>query len=74
MAVKIPQMRKEYDFTGAKPGRFAERNKQQITIRIDKETIAWFKELSEQTGLPYQTLMNLYLTDCAKKKKRLEFA
>ena len=66
-------MRKEYDFTHAKPGRIAEKNKQQITIRIDKETISWFKELSDQTGVPYQTLMNLYLTDCAKKKKRLEF-
>ena len=66
-------MRKEYDFTDAKPGRIAEKNKQQITIRIDKETISWFKELSDQTGVPYQTLMNLYLTDCAKKKKRIEF-
>ena len=66
-------MRDEYDFSNAKPGRFAERYKQQITIRIDRETIAYFKELSLQTGVPYQTLMNLYLTDCAKKKRTIEF-
>jgi len=67
------QMREEYDFSDAKPGRFAEGYKQQITIRIDRETVSWFKELSLQTGVPYQTLMNLYLTDCAKKKKTLQF-
>ena len=67
------QMRDEYDLTDAKPGRFAEGYKQQITIRIDRETISYFKELSLKTGVPYQTLMNLYLTDCANKKRTLEF-
>ena len=67
------QMRDEYDLTDAKPGRFAEGYKQQITIRIDRETISYFKELSVNTGVPYQTLMNLYLTDCAKKKRTLAF-
>ena len=66
-------MRDEYDFSDAKPGRFAEGYKQQITIRIDRETISYFKELSVNTGVPYQTLMNLYLTDCAKKKRTLAF-
>jgi len=64
-------MREEYDLTDARPGRFAEGNKQQITIRIDKETIAYFRDLSLETGVPYQTLMNLYLTDCAKNKRPL---
>ena len=40
-----------------------------ITINIDSETIDYFKGLSEKTGMPYQTLINLYLTDCAKNKK-----
>ena len=66
-------MREEYDLSDAKPGRFAEGYKQQITIRIDRETISYFKEMSLQTGVPYQTLMNLYLSDCAKKKRTLEF-
>jgi predicted DNA binding CopG/RHH family protein len=66
------QMRKEYDFTNAEPGRFAGKLKQQITIRIEPDTIAYFKEIAAQNGMPYQTLINLYLTDCAKKKKSLE--
>ena len=66
-------MRNEYDFSNAKPGRLSEINKQQITIRIDKETLFYFKGLAEETGVPYQTLINLYLTDCAKRKRTLEF-
>ena len=65
-------MREEYDFSNAKPGRLSV-NKQQITIRIEKDTITYFRELAKQTGIPYQTLINLYLTDCAKKKKTLDF-
>ena len=65
-------MRDEYDFSNAVPGHFAG-NKQQITIRIDRQTIDYFKDLSFETKVPYQTLMNLYLADCAKKKRTLEF-
>ena len=67
------QMREEYDFSEAKQGRLSG-NKQQITIRIESSTIAYFKELSLKVGVPYQTLMNLYLTDCARKKKAPEFS
>ena len=66
-------MREEYDFTDAQPGRFSGRGKQQITIRIEKETLAYFKSLAEETSVPYQTLINLYLTDCAKQKRTLGF-
>ncbi|MCL2110864.1 MAG: BrnA antitoxin family protein [Clostridiales bacterium] len=66
-------MRKEYDFTDARPGRFSELGRQQITIRLGSNTLAYFKELAEDVGIPYQTLINLYLTDCAKRKKTLEF-
>jgi predicted DNA binding CopG/RHH family protein len=66
------QMRNEYDFSDARPGRFAGKTKQQITIRIEPETIAYFKNVAQENGLPYQTLINLYLTDCAKKKKTLD--
>ena len=66
-------MRNEYDFSNAKPGRLSEINKQQITIRIDKETLFYFKGLAEETGVPYQTLINLYLADCAKRRRTLEF-
>ena len=66
-------MRDEYDFSNAKPGRFRPENRLQTTIRLDKDTLDYFRDLSYETGLPYQTLINLYLKDCAKKKLTLEF-
>ena len=64
-------MRKEYDFSKAKRNPYAKRLKRQITIRLDEPTIGYFKGLSEDLGIPYQTLINLYLRDCAVKKRRL---
>ena len=61
-------MREEYDFSGARKNPYAEKLKRQITININQSTINYFKGLADETGLPYQTLINLYLTDCAKKK------
>jgi predicted DNA binding CopG/RHH family protein len=46
--------------------------KQPITIRLDKETITYFKSLSTQLGIPYQNLINLYLRDCAVHHKKLQ--
>ena len=53
---------------------YSKRLKKQITINIDNETIDFFKEQSEDAGIPYQTLINLYLTDCAKQKKQLRMS
>jgi uncharacterized protein (DUF4415 family) len=64
-------MRKEYDFSDAKPNPFAKRMKQQVTIRLDRQTVAYFKALAEDSGVAYQTLINLYLRDCAASRKRL---
>ena len=64
-------MRKEYDFSKAKRNPYARRLKRQITIRLDEPTIAYFKELAEETGIPYQTLINLYLRECAASRKKL---
>ncbi len=58
-------MREEYDFTSARKNPYAKRLKKQITINIDAETIDYFKALSSKSGIPYQTLINLYLADCA---------
>jgi len=65
-------MRKEYDFSMAKKNPYAKRLKKQITINIDSDTIDFFKRQSESSGIPYQTLINLYLSDCADKNKRLQ--
>ncbi len=64
-------MRAHYDFSKAKKNPYAKRLKKQITIRLDEETIGYFRSLSEETGVPYQTLINLYLRDCAASGRRL---
>lgn len=63
-------MRKEYDFTNARPNPYARRLKKSVTIRLDEPTIAYFKDLAAETGIPYQTLINLYLRDCAAQRKK----
>ena len=63
-------MRKEYDFSNAKPNPYAKRLKRSVTIRLDEATIAYFKKLASETELPYQSLINLYLRDCAATKRR----
>ena len=64
-------MRKQYDFSKAKRNPYARHLKKQVTIRLDQETIEYFKGLSEELGIPYQTLINLYLRDCAAKSRKL---
>ncbi len=66
-------MRKEYDFSKARKNPYARRLKKQVTIRLDEGTLAYFRKLSDETGIGYQTLINLYLRDCAASKKRLSF-
>ncbi len=67
-------MRKEYDLKTLKGKKnpYAKRLKKQITIRLDTETIDYFKALAGDTGLPYQNLIDLYLKDCAEQQKKLK--
>ena len=65
-------MRDEYDFSNAKPNPYTKALKSQVTIRLDKSTIEYFKKLSEEVGVPYQSLINLYLRECAVSEKKLE--
>jgi uncharacterized protein (DUF4415 family) len=67
-------MRTRYDFSKARKNPYARRLKKQITIRLDTDTIRYFKQLAEQTGISYQTLINLYLRDCADGRRRLKWA
>ncbi len=64
-------MKKEYDFSKARRNPYAKRLKRQVTIRLDEQTIEYFKGISQESGIPYQTLINLYLRDCAASRKRL---
>ena len=63
-------MKKSYDFSKGKRNPYVKRLKRQVTIRLEEPTLAYFKELADETGLPYQTLINLFLRDCALTKKR----
>jgi predicted DNA binding CopG/RHH family protein len=66
-------MRKEYDFSQGRRNPYAKKLKRQVTIRLDLSTIEYFKAMAAETGIPYQTLINLYLRDCAATGKRLAF-
>ena len=63
-------MRGEYDFSKSRRNPYAKKLKRQITIRIDDETIEYFKALAEEKDIPYQTLINLYLRDCAESHRK----
>jgi uncharacterized protein (DUF4415 family) len=64
-------MRKEYDFSNARKNPYASQLKKQITIRLDEDSIDYFKSISEELGIPYQSLINLYLRDCATSQRKL---
>lgn len=63
-------MRREYDFSKAVKNPYSEAKKSLISIRLDNATIQYFKELSTELGIPYQTLINSFLADCVTKKMR----
>jgi uncharacterized protein (DUF4415 family) len=65
-------MRKEYDFSAARKNPYAAQLKKQITIRLDEDSITYFKTISEDVGIPYQSLINLYLRDCAASHRKLK--
>jgi predicted DNA binding CopG/RHH family protein len=65
--MEVDNMRNHYDFSNAIKNPYINKLKKQITIRLDPETIDYFKDLSDETGIKYQQLINLYLADCAKK-------
>jgi predicted DNA binding CopG/RHH family protein len=64
-------MKKEYDFSKSNMNPYIKKLKKQVTIRLDEETIEYFKKLSDQKDIPYQSLINLYLRDCALNHKNL---
>ena len=63
-------MRKEYDFSRGTPNPYAKRLKRSVTIRLDEPTLEYFRELATELDVPYQTLINLYLRDCAETGRR----
>lgn len=66
-------MKKEYDFTNAKKNPYTAKTKKQITINLNEEVLKYFKNVSEETGIPYQSMINLYLLDLAAIKELSNF-
>ncbi len=67
-------MRKHYDFSKMKGQKnpYIKQLKQPVTMRLDKSTVTYFKALASELGMPYQSLINLYLRDCALNHKKLQ--
>ena len=68
-------MREEYDIKALNPRKnpYAKKTKQQVTMNMNTTTVVYFKNMSAECGIPYQTLINLYLDECVSEKKRLQF-
>ena len=67
-------MRDEYDFSKARKNPYLQKEKKQITINLNSDVIEYFKQQAERSGIPYQTLINLYLTDCVTNKRELQLS
>jgi predicted DNA binding CopG/RHH family protein len=63
-------MRKEYDFSKSRKNPYAKQLKRQITIRLDTASVEYFKQLAAEMGMPYQNLINLFLRECAMRRRR----
>ena len=66
-------MKKEYDFSKMKGRKnpYIKQLKKQVTLRLGTDVIEYFKEMSVETGIPYQNLINMYLRDCAESHRKL---
>lgn len=67
-------MKKEYDFSKGVKNPYSSQLKKQITININEDALEYFKNMSKETGVPYQTLINLYLIDCKNQNRKLSFS
>lgn len=67
-------MKKNYDFKKMKwkPNPYLKLLKKPVTMRLDEDVIEYFRGLSDKEGIPYQTLMNLFLRFCKEEKLQLE--
>ena len=74
MNSEVQNMRDEYDFSNARKNTYVKKLKKQITMNIDSDTVEYFKNQSQVSGIPYQVLINLYLSDCALNKKEIKIS
>ncbi len=67
-------MKPEYDFSNARPNPYVDKLRRPVTLNLDTYVVDYFKREADRTGLPYQRLINLFLTQCVNEQKHLEFA
>ena len=69
-------MKSEYDFSKMKSRKnpYASKLKKSVTIRLGEDVVEYFKEMSEETGIPYQSLINLYLRDCVAQHREIDLS
>ena len=72
--LEVCVMRDEYDFSNARKNPYTKKLKKQVTINLDADVIDYFKAQAIDSGIPYQTLINLYLSDCAANQKKLQMS
>ena len=65
-------MRDNYDFSKSVKNPYSKSLKRQVTIRLDEDTVKYFKDMAEDKGIPYQSLVNLYLRDCVDTHRELK--
>jgi predicted DNA binding CopG/RHH family protein len=63
-------MKKQYDFSKSVKNPYIKKLKKQISIRIENDTVEYFKKLASEIDIPYQNLMNMYLRECAENNKK----
>ncbi len=67
-------MKAEYDFSNARKNPYAKRLSRPVTIHLDGNVVTYFKNMSAKSGIPYQTLINLYLSDCAANNRKIDIS
>ena len=69
-------MKAEYDLSKMKSRRnpYASKLKKPVTMRLSEEVVVYFKEMAVEAGVPYQSLINLYLRDCIARHRKVKIA
>jgi len=69
-------MKEEYDLSKmkARNNPYASKLKKPVTIRLSEDVVDYFKAMSEENGVPYQSLINLYLRDCVAQHRKLDMS
>jgi len=69
-------MKKEYDLSKMKSRKnpYASKLKKPVTMRISEDVIGYFKDMAEDEGVPYQSLINMYLRDCVAQHRKINIS